>query len=257
MKQLKASIVTPSFNQGRFIEETIKSVLNQDHPNIEYIVIDGASTDNTLEILKKYYNKIIWKSEPDDGQTQAINKGLKMATGEVLAWQNADDTYLPNTVSIVADFFLKNPDVGMVYGYFNYIDENSRIILTKKLSQFNYRKFVSGKFTPNQPTVFFRKDVIEKAGYLDERFNFSMDRELYCRIGREFKIALIPKVLGNFRIHPQSKTMIDKNNKKWEKEFRLIRKMYAPGFVNWILEYFYCFRNKIAYYLKYRKYLRQ
>lgn len=257
MKQPKVSIITPSFNQGRFIEETIRSILTQDYPNIEYIVIDGGSTDNTLEILKKYSDKIIWKSELDSGQVQAINKGLKMATGEILAWQNADDTYLPYTISTVVDFFQKSPDVGMVYGYFNYIDENGNFLLTKKVIDFNYRQFVCGRFTPNQPTVFFRRSVLEGVGYLNQEFNYSMDREFYCRIGKKFKIAKIPKVLGNFRLHSQSKTRQSKNKRKWEKEFQLTRKMYAPGLLNMFLEKYYSIRNKIAYYLKYACQLRE
>ncbi len=248
----KVTIVTPSFNQGNFIEETILSVLNQDYPNIEYIVIDGASADNTLDILKKYDKKIIWKSEPDNGQTQAINKGFKMATGEILAWQNSDDTYLLETVSIIADFFLKNPDVGMVYGYFNYIDENGNFLFTKEIIDFNYRQFACGRFTPPQPTVFFRKSVLEEVGYLNEDLDYSMDTEFYCRIGKKFKIALIPKILGNFRIYPQSKSGQKASIRRWRKELLRIRRIYAPGIINKFLIVYYFLRAKIAYYLKYR-----
>lgn len=256
MNNPKVSIITPSFNQGRFIEDTIISVLNQGYPNIEYIVIDGASSDNTLEILKKYDKKIVWKSEPDNGQTQAINKGLKMATGEILAWQNSDDTYLPETVSIIVDFLLKNPDVGMVYGYFNYIDHNGRFLLTKKIIDFNYRQFVCGRFTPNQPGVFFRKSVLEEVGYLNEDFNYSMDTELYCRIGKKFKILLIPKVLGNFRIYPQSKSGQKASKRRWGEESLRIRRIYAPGIINKFLINYYFLRRKMAYYLKYRSRLK-
>ncbi|MCX5701464.1 MAG: glycosyltransferase family 2 protein [Candidatus Omnitrophica bacterium] len=248
----KVSIITPSFNQGRFIEETILSVLSQDYPNIEYIIIDGASTDNTLEIFKKYYKKIIWKSEPDNGQTQAINKGFKMATGEILAWQNSDDTYLPKTISIIVDFFLNNPNVGMVYGYFNYIDENGDLLFTKKIIDFSYRQFTCGRFHPVQATVFFRRSVLEEVGYLDEDFHYSMDTEFYCRIGKKFIIALIPEVLGTFRIYPQSKTGQKASKRRWRKEELRIRKIYAPGIINKFLIVYYLLRAKIAYYLKYR-----
>lgn len=256
MHQPKVSIITPSFNQGEFIEETIKSVLNQDYPNIEYIIIDGNSTDNTLEILKIYSDKIIWKSEPDKGQTHAINKGFKIATGEILAWQNSDDTYMPYTVSTIVDFFQKHPDAGMVYGYFNYIDENGNFLLTKKVIDFNYRQFVCGRFTPNQPTVFFRRSVLDEVGYLNENFNYSLDREFYCRIGKKFKIVLISKILGNFRIYPQSKSGQKATKRNWRKEFMTIRRIYVPGVVNKFLTDYYFFRNKMAYYLKYRNRLK-
>jgi len=252
MKNQKVSIITPSFNQGRFLEETILSVLNQDYSNIEYIVMDAASTDATLEILKKYDKRIIWKSEPDKGQAQAINKGLKMATGEILAWQNSDDTYLPKTVSIIVDFFLNNPGVGMVYGYLNYIDLNSKLLITKKIKEFNYRQFVCGRFHPCQPTVFFRRSVLEQVGYLNEDFDYSMDTEFYCRIGTNFKIALIPKVLGNFRIYAQSKSGKKASIKRWREELKIIRRTYALGIINKILIGYYCYRAKIADVLKYK-----
>ena len=252
MSQPKVSIITPSFNQGKFIEETIKSVLAQNYPNIEHIVMDGGSTDNTLEILKKYSDRIIWKSEPDRGQTHAINKGFKIATGKILAWQNSDDTYMSYTVSTVVDFFQKHPEVSMVYGYFNYIDKDSNLLLTKKMINFDYRKFVCGRFTPSQPTAFFRKEVLKKVGYLNEKFNYSMDREFYCRIGKEFRITLIPRILGNFRIYPQSKSGSKKTKLKWNQEFETIRQTYAPGMLNNLINKYYKYRNRLVYFLKYK-----
>ena len=124
------SIVTPSLNQGRFIEETILSIKNQSYPNIEHIIVDGGSTDNTLDIIKKYdgtYN-MRWLSEPDEGQSDAINKGWKMSKGEIIAYLNSDDTYMPRAVETAVKFLTEHPDISMVYGGFNYIDEHGEVI---------------------------------------------------------------------------------------------------------------------------------
>ena len=128
MSSMKISVITPSFNQGRFIEQTIKSVLNQRYPDLEYIVIDGGSTDNTLEILRKYSDKIMWVSEKDKGQSSAINKGIRMATGDILAFLNSDDLYLPHTLKTVADFFKKNQKASWASGDYHIIDSRGRKI---------------------------------------------------------------------------------------------------------------------------------
>ncbi|MEC4686370.1 MAG: glycosyltransferase family 2 protein [Nitrospirota bacterium] len=132
MNVLKVSIITPSYNQGQFIEETILSVKNQDYPNIEHIVIDGGSTDGTLDILKKYDKDIIWLSEPDNGQTHAINKGLRMATGEIIAWVNSDDLLLPHAVSAIEKAFTSNIDAGFIYGNYKIIDTAGNHLLSRK-----------------------------------------------------------------------------------------------------------------------------
>lgn len=221
----KVSIVTPSYNQGQFLEETIRSVLDQNYPNLEYIIIDGGSTDNSVEIIRKYEDRLAyWVSEPDRGQAHAVNKGFREATGEILAWQNSDDTYQPGAIRTVMKYFKNNPKVYMIYGDFCFMDEKGEIFSYRALPDFSIRRFVNGVRTPPQPTVFFKKQALEEVGYLDESLNHCMDRDLYIRIGKKYPIKHIPKIVGNFRIHHESKTMSQK--KKQFTEGQVVRERY-------------------------------
>lgn len=201
------SIITPSYNQGRFIEETILSVLTQDYPNIEYIVVDGASTDNTLDILKKYEGRLTWISEPDRGQSQAINKGFRMAKGEILAWLNSDDTFLPGAVNKVVQHFQANPETMMVYGEGYCIDEQSRVKQRFPYTEaFNLWKLIYLWDNILQQTAFFRGRVFDHIDLLDENLHYGMDWDLWIRIGKKFRIDYIPEYLGNLREYSEAKT---------------------------------------------------
>ena len=202
------SIVTPSYNQGQFIEETILSVRNQTYTNIEHIVIDGGSNDGTLDILRKYGDCIIWISEPDDGQSDAINKGWRMSKGEILAYLNSDDTYMPWAVETAVRFLTENPNIGMVYGKCNVINESSSVIDEITGSQFDLREtLLYMRHGVPQPTAFFRREVVEEVGYLDTNLNMAMDLDLWIRISLKFQMKYISKLLANFRICPGTKTV--------------------------------------------------
>lgn len=202
---MKFSIIVPVYNGEKYIQETLDSIFTQSYENYEVILMDAVSSDSTLEIAAKYdMLKII--SEKDNGQSDAINKGFKIATGDILAWQNADDTYLPNCFEEVADYFQKNPEVSLVYGYYELIDENSKWICDVKPIGWNEWLFKHGRFCPVQPTVFWRRNVYETVGELDTSLNYCMDVDLYARISKRFKVQLLPKVLGKFRVHQESKT---------------------------------------------------
>lgn len=205
----KISIITPSYNQGQFIEETILSVLNQAYPNLEYIIMDGGSSDNSVNIIRKYEDRLAyWVSEPDKGQSDAINKGFRMATGDILAWINSDDCYAPNAFEIIVDFFEKHKGIGCVYGDIIDIDPNGKILNKKKSICYDYKMLLYSARSIPQPTSFFRKKVIENIGYLDTTLHYQMDFEFFIRMGNcGIKFDNIPKVLALFRLHPDAKNV--------------------------------------------------
>lgn len=202
------SIVTPSYNQAQFLEETILSVLSQDYPNLEYIIIDGGSADGSVDIIRKYEDRLAyWVSEADEGQSDAINKGWRRASGEILAWLNSDDTYVPGAVRAVVQYFKSHPQVDMVYGYLNWIDESGEVTWTTEPSTtFDLNRLIYSTFFVPQPTVFFRKHVVDKIGMLDTSLHYCMDCDLWHRIGMNFTVRGIPALMANFRTHSASKT---------------------------------------------------
>ena len=201
------SIVTPSFNQGEFIEENILSVKKQDYPNIEHIIIDGGSTDGTLGILKRYEGDVTWISEPDNGQSQAINKGFAMATGEIIGWLNSDDVYEPGAVQTAISALSQTPDVGIVYGYARLMDAQGREREVYRSPEYSRDKLFSSPNFIRQPTVFFRKAVLDKVGYLDESLHYVMDYDLWLRMGMVADFRLIPTVLASERFHGEAKSV--------------------------------------------------
>ncbi len=207
----RISVVTPSFNQGQFLEETILSVLGQDYPNVEYRVMDGGSTDGSAEIIRRYADRLaFWTSQPDGGQADAINKGWADSTGEILAYLNADDRYTPGAVSAVARLFQQHPEVGIVYGS---CTSNLPDKETKHLYQppeFSLKRLLLENFIP-QPTVFIRRSVLDQVGFLDERLRYCLDYDLWLRCavaGVQFR-RLSGSALAHFRVWFGSKTSQD------------------------------------------------
>ncbi|MCX8061895.1 MAG: glycosyltransferase [Anaerolineales bacterium] len=215
------SIVTPSFNQAQFLEETILSVLGQDYPNLEYLIVDGGSTDGSLDIIHRYADRLAWWiSEPDRGQTDAINKGFAHAKGEIFAWLNSDDTYLPHAVSEAVEFLQRHPEIGLVYGNANFIDEQGRVLGKFPARQTDYRRLRRGYVHIPQQAAFFRAELWRQVGPLDPSFYFAMDYDLWVRIARLSKIVYLPRLWANFRLHGLAKT-IAADDRCWPEMLRV------------------------------------
>lgn len=204
----KVSVITPSYNQGFFIEETIRSILLQGYPNLEYIIIDGGSTDESIKIIHKYETWIThWESEPDNGQSDAINKGFKMASGEIIAWLNSDDLYCSGSLSIAAQSFSKTPYATAVYGDMDIIDENSNKISHKKYRKFSLKELYNLNVI-GQPATFIRYDALKQIGFLNNSLHFTMDYDLWLRLAQEVgKLCFIPQKMALFRWHNCSKSI--------------------------------------------------
>ncbi|MBU2609512.1 MAG: glycosyltransferase [Chloroflexi bacterium] len=202
------SILTPSFNQAQFLEATLRSVLEQDYPNLEYIIVDGGSTDGSLDIIRRYAHRLAWwVSEADKGQTDALNKGFARANGEILAWLNSDDTYEPHAVAEAVEFLQSRPEVGLVYGDANFIDQDGRLIGRFPAAQTDYRRLRRGYVHIPQQAAFFRADLWKKVGPLDPSFYFAMDYDLWVRLAAQAPVQYTPRTWANFRLHSQGKTV--------------------------------------------------
>ncbi len=234
------SVVTPSYNQAEFLEETILSVLNQNYPNLEYIIIDGGSTDGSVDIIKKYEKYIAcWVSRKDNGQADAINKGFKMAKGDIFAWLNADDVYLPDVMSQVAEFFKTHSYAGMCYGKAYLTNEAGDVIGKYPTEPFLYKGLAQFNFIA-QPSAFFRRDVYSVSGGLDLDLNYSMDYDLWIRIAGRCKVQYLPVFISTYRLHAGSKTVSDSGALDIQKEcLKTVMKYYNWAPPNRV--YGYCY----------------
>lgn len=202
----KISIVTPSLNQGQYIEETIRSVLLQGYPNLEYIIIDGGSKDSSVDIIKRYEPWLTyWISETDDGQANAINKGFKISTGEIVAWLNSDDYYLRNIFNRLIKFIIKNTTIDLFYGDLLLLHEKTKKTEIVKARPFNLADQVRHKIIM-QPTCFWRNNLFKKIGYLNETYENIFDVEYFIRASFSIKPKYFPCTLSCFRIQPEAKT---------------------------------------------------
>jgi glycosyltransferase involved in cell wall biosynthesis len=218
------SIVTPSFNQARFLEATIQSVLSQDYPNLEYLVIDGGSTDGSLDIIQKYAGQIAyWVSEPDRGQTDAINKGFARAKGDILAWLNSDDTYEPGAIGEAARYLQAHPEASMVYGDARLINEAGEEIGRFPARQTDYQKLLTGYVHIPQQSSFFRGDLWRRLGPLDPNFYFAMDYDLWVRLAKVAPPHYHPRLWANFRLHESGKTSVA-DDRCWPEMMQVYRR---------------------------------
>ena len=248
---MRVSIVTPSFNQARFLERTIQSVLNQTYDDIEYIIIDGGSTDGSQDIIRRYEDRLAyWVSEKDKGQTDAINKGFARASGAVMAWLNSDDTLEPQAVEQAVAALEENPAVGMVYGHGFFINANDEKIGEFPSAQTSYRRLRRGYVHICQQAAFWRADLWRKAGPLDDSIYFAMDYDLWLRLAKEAPIVFINEHWANFRLHGDAKTIAE-DDRCWPDMLRI---HLRDGGSRWSLLYAkYLLRKLAGPYLRWKR----
>ena len=210
MNKPLVSIITPSYNQAAYLEQTILSVLNQDYPQIEYIIIDGGSTDSSVDIIRRYESNLAyWTSEPDSGQADAINKGLARASGEYVAWLNSDDVYLPGAISRAIATFAEFPEAGMVYANGIGIDKGRNPIAWPKYGQYSLLDLLSMRII-HQPTVFMRRKIVESVRGLDPTYHLLMDHHLWIRIARLAPLVFVNEYWAGARRHSQAKNTVQR-----------------------------------------------
>lgn len=203
------TVVTPSYNHAKYIRHTIDSVLSQDYPNIEFVLLNDGSTDNTHEILKEYGDRFYWETQPEMFQTATINKGWVMTKGEIITWLNSDDSFYPGAISKSVEYLMNHPETGVVFGDTMYTNDDGGDIYRSQLPNgFSYFDFVVNcENVIPQPSAFIRRDVINKVGYLDSQLDYFMDWDLWLRAGLHFKIDYFPELLSTYRLHQNSKTV--------------------------------------------------
>ena len=249
------SIITPSYNQVEFIEDTILSVIGQNYPNFEYIIIDGGSSDGSVEIIKEYAHRLAyWISEKDSGQSSAINKGFRRAAGKIICWINSDDILLPGALSAVGHYFSKNPDVMFVNGNTMRIDAQSKILFNNHILKQNKWFAKHGIFNIAQQSMFWRRELFDSIGYLDESMHCMMDLEFLIRIFESnVRIGQIDRTLAAIRIHGKTKTCLATDY--WTQDKIKIRTLYCGNYDNENVSWFYFFLFVVIKMVK-LKYLR-
>lgn len=214
------SIVTPSLNQARFVEEAILSVRRQSYPHVEHIVVDGVSTDGTLEILASYPHLVI-VSEPDTGQSDALDKGFRLAQGEILAWLNSDDVYLPGAIESAVEA-LSRSGAALVYSGYRRIDEEGRVLREQAARPFDRRSALNDGNPIPQPTAFFTRDAFWSVGGMNVSYHYAMDYELWLRLSERHSVLPVDAIWAAFRVHPGSKT-VARQEHFWREERRAAR----------------------------------
>ncbi len=229
------SIVTPSFNMEGYLPQTIESVLSQDYPNIEYIVTDGGSTDGTLEILKSYGDRLQYFSAPDKGPSDAVHKGFQQARGEIFAWMGADDIYLPGAVRAGVEALLARPEIDVVYGEGNWIDDQGAVISRYPTLPFDPKDLEWDCFIC-QPASFIRASAYRRCG-LDPDVNFSFDYDLWIRMAKQgIRFEMIPQYLAGSRMHQGAKTMNERET-VFQASMGLLQRHYGYVPFSWVFGY--------------------
>ena len=204
---MKVSIVTPSYNQGQFIERTLQSVASQTGAEIEHVVFDGGSADNTVEVLRNFSPPVRWVSKKDKGQTDAVNQGIRATDGEIIGWLNSDDIYYPGAVARVVEYFARHPEIDVVYGMADHIDLDDKAFESYPTESWDFERLQETCFIC-QPALFFRRRVVEQHGLLDESLNYCMDYEFWLRLGKAGgRFGYLEEKLAGSRLYADNKTL--------------------------------------------------
>lgn len=224
------TIITPAYNRADFLPETMDSVLSQDYPNLEYIVLDDGSTDGTREVLRRYDGRVYWETHPNMGETRTVNKGLAMARGDVIGIVNSDDPLLPHAIATIVEFMVAHPDIGVAYPDWNLIDSGGKIIEHIDTFEYSYLDMLRWHHCFPGPATLFRKEIARALGGRDPQFRFVGDYDFWLRAGLSTRFARIPRTLATFRQHSGSASSSQTNERMAEEHLTLVRKIFSlPG----------------------------
>ncbi len=244
----RISIVTPSYNQASFLEETIRSVLLQGYPDLEYIVIDGGSNDGSADTIRKYQDWLtFWVSEPDDGQADAINKGFAMSTGDNLAWLNSDDTYEPGSLLAVAECFARHPEAQLVYGDLKLTDLEGKVIDLLRSVPVTLGAALHDGCNQGQPTSFWKRAAFLEYGPLDARLYYAMEYDFFYKLLSKEKAVYLRRYVAALRIHSQTKTSLGREAARREKAEIMRRYLGEEGWSKYPWRWCYGMRRYLLY----------
>ncbi len=242
---MKVSVITPSYNQGQFIERTLQSVANQRSQDfeLEHVVFDGGSIDDTVSILRRFVHPIRWVSKPDKGQTNAVNMGISATDGEIIGWLNSDDIYYPNAIALVVKYFIEHPDVDVVYGQADHMDEDDFVFESYPTESWDFERLKETCFIC-QPALFFRRRVVGENDLLDESLDFCMDYEYWLRLGKAgVKFAYLDERLAGSRLYPANKTL--GNRVRVHKEINdAMKRLFVRVPDRWLINYAHAVTEK-------------
>lgn len=221
------TVITPAYNRASFLDETIQSVLSQDYPRLEYIILDDGSSDNTQEILDKYRDKVRIESHANMGETRTVNKGFTLATGQIIGVVNSDDPLLPGAIRKIVDVMLKQPEILVAYPDWNMVDEKGVVVQNIQTYQYNYFDMLRWHHCMPGPGTFFRREVVEKLGGRDPQFRYVGDFDFWLRAGLLGPFARVPDTLATFRVHADSASVSQMNHLMGEEHIRLVNKIFS------------------------------